>query len=101
MQIIDNKALLIRVREPGRITSAIRTAKQLNDTDVLVKWGLEEAQILKNLRLKDVPSPIMRDYAWSGLQKPFKHQYDTASRSGIVGVVTRSVWQTHHAPKSR
>ncbi len=54
MQIIDNKALLIRVREPGRITSVIRTAKQLNDTDVLVKWGIEEAQILKNLRLKDV-----------------------------------------------
>ena len=79
MQIIENKALLIKVREPGRITSAIRTAKQLNDTDVLVRWGVEEAQILKNLRLKDVPSPIMRDYAWPGLQKPFKHQYDTAS----------------------
>jgi SNF2 family DNA or RNA helicase len=79
MQIIENKALLIKVREPGRITSAIRTAKQLNATDVLVRWGVEEAQILKNLRLKDVPSPIMRDYAWPGLQKPFKHQYDTAS----------------------
>ena len=79
MQIIENKALLIRVREPGRITSAIRTAKQLNATDVLVRWGVEEAQILKNLRLKDVPSPIMKDYKWPGLQKPFKHQYDTAS----------------------
>lgn len=79
MQIIDNKALLIKVREPGKITSAIRTAKQLNENEVLVKWGVEEAQILKNLRLKDVPSPIMKDYKWPGLQKPFKHQYDTAS----------------------
>jgi SNF2 family DNA or RNA helicase len=79
MQIIDNKALLIRVREPGRITSVIKTAKQLNATDVLVKWGVEEAQILNNLRLKDVPSPIMKDYDWPGIRKPFKHQYTTAS----------------------
>lgn len=79
MQIIDNKALLIRVREPQRITSVIRTAKQLNATDVLVRWGVEEAQILKNLRLKDVPSPIMGNYNWPGLQKPFKHQYTTAA----------------------
>lgn len=79
MQIIDNKALLIKVKEPERITAVIRTAKKLGDHEVLVKWGLQEAQILKNLRLKDVPSPIMRDYAWPGLQKPFKHQYTTAS----------------------
>ena len=79
MQIIDNKALLLRVKEPERITAVINNAKKLSANEVLVKWGVEEAQILKNLRLKDVPSPIMRDYAWPGLQKPFKHQYDTAS----------------------
>lgn len=79
MQIIDNKALLLRVKEPERITAVINNAKKLSANEVLVKWGVEEAQILKNLRLKDVPSPIMRDYAWPGLQRPFKHQYDTAS----------------------
>ena len=79
MQIIDNKALLIKVKEPARITAVIHNAKQLSQHEVLVKWGVEEAQILNNLRLKDVPSPIMRNYAWPGLQKPFKHQYDTAS----------------------
>lgn len=79
MQIIDNKALLIKVKEPARITAAIRNAKQLNAHEVLVKWGVEEAQILNSMRLKDVPSPIMKDYKWPGLQKPFKHQYDTAS----------------------
>lgn len=79
MQIIDNKALLIKVREPERITNALRTAKKINDTQVLVKWGLEEAQVLNNLRLKGVPSPIMKDYVWPGLQKPFKHQYETAA----------------------
>jgi SNF2 family DNA or RNA helicase len=79
MQIIDNKALLIKVKEPQRITSVIPSAKQLNSTDVLVKWGLDEAQTLNKLRLKDVPSPIMRSYEWPGLQKPFDHQYKTAA----------------------
>jgi SNF2 family DNA or RNA helicase len=79
MQIIENKALLVRVKEPQRITAVIPTAKQLNDTDVLVKWELNEAQALNKLRLKDVPSPIMRNYEWSGLQKPFDHQYKTSA----------------------
>jgi SNF2 family DNA or RNA helicase len=79
MQIIDNKALLIKVREPERITAVIPSAKKLSEHEVLVKWGIEEAQTLTKLRLKDVPSPILRNYDWPGLQKPFKHQYTTAS----------------------
>jgi SNF2 family DNA or RNA helicase len=46
---------------------------------VLVKWGLEEAQVLKNLRIKNVPSPINAQYKWPGLYTPFEHQKDTAS----------------------
>jgi SNF2 family DNA or RNA helicase len=34
--------------------------------------------VLKNLKLKDVPSPILRDYTWPGLYKPFDHQKETA-----------------------
>jgi SNF2 family DNA or RNA helicase len=45
---------------------------------VLVKWGLEEAQVLKNLRIKNVPSPITAQYDWPGLHKPFAHQRTTA-----------------------
>jgi len=44
-----------------------------------VKWGLEEAQVLKNLRIKNVPSPIEAQYDWPGLYKPFDHQKVTAS----------------------
>ena len=79
MQIIDNKALLLKVREPGRITTVIPKSKVLDSGEVLVKWGLEEAQVLKNLRLKNIPSPILGQYDWPGLYRPFEHQKTTAS----------------------
>lgn len=79
MQIIENKALLLKVKEPGRITTIIPKAKQVGDHEVLVKWGLEEAQVLKNLRLKNVPSPIDAQYDWPGLHRPFAHQRTTAA----------------------
>ena len=79
MKIIDNRALLLRVKEPARIAAVIPKSKLLNDREVLVKWGLEEAQVLKNLRIKNVPSPILAHYQWPGLYKPFEHQKATAS----------------------
>jgi len=79
MQIIEDKALLLKVRHPERITEVIPKSKILNSGEVLVKWGLEEAQVLKNLRIKNVPSPIMSHYHWPGLYKPFEHQKETAS----------------------
>lgn len=79
MQIIENKALLLKVKDPNRITTVIPKSKVLDSGEVLVKWGLEEAQVLKNLKLKNVPSPINAKYEWPGLYKPFDHQKETAS----------------------
>lgn len=79
MEIIDNKALLLRVREPEKITAVIPKSKELENNQVLVKWGLDEAQVLKNLRVKNVPSPILGHYAWSGQYKPFDHQKTTSA----------------------
>lgn len=79
MQIVENKALLLNVRDPNRITEVIPRSKVLDSGQVLVKWGLEEAQVLKNLRIKNVPSPIKNKYEWTGLYKPFDHQKETAS----------------------
>jgi superfamily II DNA or RNA helicase len=79
MQVIDNKALLLNVRNPGRITTVIPKSKDMGDGKVLVHWNLEEAQVLKNLKIKDVPSPILGKYDWPGRYKPFDHQKDTAS----------------------
>ena len=79
MQIIEDKALLVRTKHPERITEIIPKSKILETGEVLVKWGLEEAQVLKNLRIKNVPSPIMSRYKWPGLHRPFDHQKDTAA----------------------
>ena len=43
MQIIENKALLLKLRNPDRITTVIPKSKVLDSGEVLVKWGLEEA----------------------------------------------------------
>jgi hypothetical protein len=71
VQIIDNRALLLKVRNPDRITTVIPKSKVLSDdgeiAEVLVNWDLEESIVLKNLKIKDVPSPINASYNWPGL----------------------------------
>jgi SNF2 family DNA or RNA helicase len=79
MEIVENKALRLRVRDPQRITNVIPKSALVGNHEVLVKWGLEEAQVLRNLGVKNVPSPINKDYAWPGIYKPFDHQRVTAS----------------------
>lgn len=79
MQIVDNRALLLKVRNPNRITSAIPKSKYLGDNRVLVRWGIDEARVLRNLKVRDVPSPILGRYQWPGKYKPFAHQKKTAS----------------------
>lgn len=79
MDIIDNKALLLTLRNPQRVTTVIPKSKELDSNRVLVKWGLDEAQVLKNLKIKNVPSPILGHYNWPGKYKPFDHQKDTAA----------------------
>lgn len=78
MQIVDNKALRLRVRDPQKITKVIPCSEQVGTNEVLVNWGLEEAQVLKNLKIKNVPSPILRSYKWPGMHKPFAHQITTS-----------------------
>jgi SNF2 family DNA or RNA helicase len=82
MQIIDNKALLIKTRKPERIVSTIPKSQVIETrgdvSAVLVKWGLEETQVLKNLGYK-APSPIIGKYKWPGMFRPFDHQRETAA----------------------
>ena len=82
MEIIDNRALLLKVRDPHRITQVIPKSKVVEDdgktASVLVNWGLEEAIVLKNLKI-NAPSPINGAYKWPGLHKPFDHQKVTSS----------------------
>jgi len=78
MQIIEDKALMLRVRNPKQITTVIPNSKELSMNRVLVKWGLPEALTLKNLNI-NVPSPITKRYAWPGKYTPYEHQKDTAA----------------------
>lgn len=79
MRIIENKALLLNLRYPERVSTVIPKSKLVDENNVLVNWGLEEAQVLKNLRIKNVPSPILGRYNWPGVYKPFAHQKETAA----------------------
>lgn len=84
MQIVDNKVIVIRTRRPHLITEKIPKSKvigRLPDDlhDVAVHYGLNEVQELTKLKIKDVPSPIDRDYDWPGQFKPFAHQKQTAA----------------------
>lgn len=79
MEIIDNKALLLKLRNPERVTAVIPKSKVLDTGEVVVKWSLEEAQVLKNLKIKNVPSPILGQYDWPGYYRPFAHQKTTAA----------------------
>ena len=78
MRIIDDKALLLKLRNPKQVTTVIPKSKLVNDNKVLVHWGLEEARVLRNMNIK-APSPIQKKYNWPGKYKPFEHQIDTAS----------------------
>jgi SNF2 family DNA or RNA helicase len=83
MEILDNKVLVVRTRNPKRITTAIPKSTEMEQqgdiTAVAVHWGLEEAQALKTLGIKKVPSPIDKDYDWPGIYPPMAHQRETAS----------------------
>jgi len=84
MEVVDNRGLLVRVREPEKYTTAIQQSRYLGQVgdeshEVLVKWNLENTRRLANLGVRKAPSPILRDYHWPGAFKPYDHQKETAS----------------------
>ena len=77
MQIYDNKALMLQLRNPQKVTTVIPKSKQVDDNKVLVHWGVDESRILNNLNIK-VPAPMSGRYTYTGKHKPFAHQKVTA-----------------------
>ena len=78
MKIVDNKALLLRLRHPNKVTTVIPNSRQVAPNEVAVKWGIDEAHTLKAMNI-NVPSPIEGKYDWPGQYKPYAHQRVTAS----------------------
>jgi hypothetical protein len=66
MQIIRDKAVLLNLRNPKRVTTVIPQSKELSMNKVVVKWGILEALKLKSLNI-NVPSPISKalQMGWS------------------------------------
>jgi SNF2 family DNA or RNA helicase len=93
MNIVDNKALHIALPTPlaNAALAHIPKSKDLGgdayNKELLVYWDYPEATSLAfyvdeqapNSALPNVPSPMLRDYNWPGIYKPFEHQKDTAS----------------------
>jgi len=114
MQVVNNKALLVNTKYPERITNAITKSKVIKKDNefskVLVHWDFEEARALKELRFKNVPSPMERDYEWGGPFKPMEHQKVTASFLSITkrgfcfneqgtGKTASSIWASDYLMK--
>jgi SNF2 family DNA or RNA helicase len=78
MQIIDNKALLLRVKQPEHLLAALDHAERVGPNDVLVKWDLNQAKRLRDMGIK-APSPIEGRYNWPGKFTPMAHQKTTSA----------------------
>lgn len=82
MEIIDNKALLFRTRNPDKYRILPRSLVVDQDevgATVMVKWGLDEVRVLHNLGMRKARSPIVGRYSWPGRYKPMEHQVETSS----------------------
>ena len=83
MEIINNRALLITTSKYGQIANLIPKSKiverHADKARILVNWDFDEAQILRNLGIKNVPNPILGRYDWPGVYTPFEHQRTTAA----------------------
>ena len=82
MQIVDDKLIVLKTRQPEKY-EVIPKSTLLGERDgafeVAVYWGLDEARVLRNLGVRNIPSPIVKRYDWPGRFKPMAHQQDTAS----------------------
>ena len=72
MEILGNKGLLLKLRNPKKVIDVIEGAKSFEDNKVLVDWNLENVQKLTEMGVK-VESTINRDYTYTGMFNPFNH----------------------------
>jgi len=84
--VVDNTALRFKMPHDSA-NFALNYVEKLEvidstpeEKELLAYWGLEEATFLaETFNIKNLPSPMLRDYKWPGLFTPFEHQKTTAS----------------------
>ena len=66
MKIINDRAIVLKTRRPHLVTEEASNYKILEEAKgvykIAIPWGLQEAQLLAKLKVKDIPSPMTRDY---------------------------------------
>ena len=87
MDLINKKILQLKLNDNSTqlVTNRIKKSEVISRNEngineVIVYWGLEEMTELNQLVTfnQNLPSPITRDYEWSGLYEPFDHQRVTS-----------------------
>jgi SNF2 family DNA or RNA helicase len=77
----DKKALVLKLRDPSRVTNIIPTAKEFSVKGVpyvAVPHKVTETKVLRNLGY-EAPAPIREYYQWPGRYKPFDAQREAAA----------------------
>lgn len=80
----EKKALLVRSRNPARITALMPRSRQVawrGKEYVAVSHRVDETRVLRNLGI-DAPSPILSYYDWprgGSIPEPFEAQRETAA----------------------
>jgi SNF2 family DNA or RNA helicase len=81
----DKKAVVLKLREPSRVTTVIPTAKLVQhkgSTLVAVPHRPDETRVLRQLGFNDIPDPLKVHYEFpkaSGKFDPFEAQVETAN----------------------
>lgn len=86
MELVDNKALKLTLKNDSAdiILDNIEKSDVIDRTNevtnLIIYWGLDEMTKLNQIMRfkKNLPSPIIKEYGWPGLYKPFDHQRTTA-----------------------
>ena len=86
MELIDNQALKLTLKNESadlileHINKSEIIKRDNSATELIIYWGLDEMTRLSEIMRfkKNLPSPMVRDYDWPGLYKPFDHQKTTA-----------------------
>ena len=83
MEIYKDKALIVNTRRADLILETIPKSKLIKQYDngvaqVIVNWGLDEVIALSDLKVRNAPSPILKEYNFPGIHTPFDHQRETA-----------------------
>jgi len=81
MHVLDDEFLVVKTRYPEKLQNSIEGCEVISKGEVselLIHWNIENAQKLKELRIKNIPSPITKKYDWPGYFKPMDHQIKTA-----------------------